>query len=264
VKILRKNPALSYGEYSSPDPNENSAVWTARRRLINSSKKDCPAFLDKLITDVLPTYTRLAQKYPDFYAVKWTECPPLLSESHQILAPILQKWASEFNAAGEKWLLDQACEVMWHWQDPDLLKSKLWRAGMSQSVCAKSDNILSAYVKGDDFKFSFSGWEMHAFTWEKYRDGLSKQFDRALAAYEQHARKQAEDRGLVRTPRQHSPENFEWFVLYQFAGLSYLKIAQRAYGQNATDSKRSTVAKGVIAAQKLVAWGELRSSKPAE
>jgi hypothetical protein len=110
---------------------------------------------------------------------------------------------------------------------------------------------------GERFYFEFHGWEMQLLTWTKYRETLQTEFERKLAAYEAESRKLAESRGLVRAPHKYSPSNFDWFVLYQFAGLSSPQIVKQIARQD-PNIDESTVLKGVKAAAKLVGWGYLR------
>ena len=64
-------------------------------------------------------------------------------------------------------------------------------------------------------------------------------------------------RGLVRAPHKYSPSNLDWFVLYQFAGLSSPQIVKRIARQD-PNIDESTVLKGVKAAAKLAGWDCLR------
>jgi hypothetical protein len=77
--------------------------------------------------------------------------------------------------------------------------------------------------------------------------------------YEKETREFAESRGLVRAQRKYSPDNFEWFVLYQFAGMSSTAIADR-YAEKDKFLEESTVLKGIKAAAKLIGWNQLRAS----
>jgi hypothetical protein len=71
----------------------------------------------------------------------------------------------------------------------------------------------------------------------------------------------AESMGLVRARRKYSPDNLEWFVLYQFAGISSKTIADRYVAVEGKDLDESTVLKGIKAAAKLIGWNHLRQSR---
>jgi len=66
--------------------------------------------------------------------------------------------------------------------------------------------------------------------------------------------------GLVRARRKYSPDNLEWFVLYQFAGMSSGTISDR-YAAQGRAVEESTVLKGIKAAAKLIGWNELRQPR---
>jgi hypothetical protein len=83
---------------------------------------------------------------------------------------------------------------------------------------------------------------------------VCKRFEKKLSEYQAETRKLAESRGLVRTQRKYSTDNFDWFVLYQFAGWSSTKIAKRGYGEDPD----STVLKGIKTAARLIGWDHLR------
>ena len=54
--------------------------------------------------------------------------------------------------------------------------------------------------------------------------------EKKLLEYERHTRELAESLGLARVRRKYSPDNLEWFVLYQFAGMTSNTIADRYAG----------------------------------
>ena len=107
------------------------------------------------------------------------------------------------------------------------------------------------------FEFRYQGWEVQLHTWSRYRRLLRQSFEEQLSEYEKKTRELAESCGLVGAQRKYSSYNLEWFVLYQFAGLSSKKIAD-LYAIKGKDLDESTVLKGIKAAAKLVAWNHLR------
>jgi hypothetical protein len=118
---------------------------------------------------------------------------------------------------------------------------------------------------GETFEFKFVRWETEGQTWSKYVESLRAEFEIELMKYEDKTRKNAESCGLVRAQHKYSPENLDWFVLYQFAGISTTEIA-RNRAKNGTQPLNiadppSTVLKGVKAAQRLVGWARLRESR---
>jgi len=206
-----------------------------------------PAFLDVLADHVLPKYHQLARAGFAFDNILWTERPfRRLSTDEAVLRDALVSWASRFNAKRD-WLLDQALRTLHDWSiDPRRLESRTWNTlGDSSGVAAC----------GERFRFSTPGWEMLVFRWPVYAAFVREQFEQALSEYEKRARKYAKSRGLRRIPGIYSVANLEWFVLYQFAGMSSVKIAKKL-----PDSDPSTILKGVKAAAGLVHWNDLRRS----
>jgi hypothetical protein len=51
----RTTPSLAFSEYVSPDSNNSVAVWQARLRVIEATKRVYPIFLKKLSSDVFPS-----------------------------------------------------------------------------------------------------------------------------------------------------------------------------------------------------------------
>jgi hypothetical protein len=77
---------------------------------------------------------------------------------------------------------------------------------------------------GRAFNFRYQGWEVRLLTWQAYSNSLRESLEKKLLAYEKQTRQLAESIGLVRAQRKYSPDNLEWFVLYQFAGMSSKKL----------------------------------------
>jgi hypothetical protein len=106
---------------------------------------------------------------------------------------------------------------------------------------------------GRAFEFRYQGWEVRLLTWQAYSNSLRERFESKLSEYEQQTRELAESIGLVRAQRKYSPDNLEWFVLYQFAGMSSRKIVDLYAGKDKALDE-STVLKGVKAAARLIGW----------
>jgi hypothetical protein len=113
---------------------------------------------------------------------------------------------------------------------------------------------------GRAFNFRYQGWEVRLLTWQAYSNSLRESLEKKLLAYEKQTRQLAESIGLVRAQRKYSPDNLEWFVLYQFAGMSSKKIADR-YADEGKALDESTVLKGIKAAARLIGWNHLRNHR---
>ena len=244
-----KTPRWAYCEYVSPDPENSTQVWIAQQELIETAKQVYPEFLEKLSTRVFPFYRKLAKKGYDFDGILWTSVSPyeaLTTEGG--LKSALAKWAAEFNAEAA-WLKDDALRTLRDWYvTPDWRESLRWHAQHAHSGTAPT---------GEVFEFRFSGWETELLAWTRYSKLVRGLFEKTLLEYERNTRRLAESCGLRRARRQHSTTNFDWFVLYQFAGRSYATIARDQH----LLSTESTVRKGVETAAKLVGWSSLRTPR---
>ena len=109
---------------------------------------------------------------------------------------------------------------------------------------------------GKTFELSHRGWEVQLLGWPAYSQSLRQGFETKLLEYEKETRELAESMGLVRARRKYSPDNLEWFVLYQFAGMTSRTIADR-YAVEGKAVDESTVLKGIKAAAKLIEWNHL-------
>jgi hypothetical protein len=77
---------------------------------------------------------------------------------------------------------------------------------------------------------------------------------------EKETRELAESMGLVQAQRKYGPDNLEWFVLYQFAGMTSTAIADR-YVTKGKTLDESKVLKGIKAAAKLIRWNSRNQSR---
>jgi len=257
----RATPHLSYAEYVSPDSDNSVQVWQARLRVIEAAKRVYPRFLIKLASDVFPLYRqlaesrRLAKKGYNFEKALWFENPHLtaldaLTEEGG-LKSALTKWATQFNVQVE-WLMVGALRTLRDWHvAPEWKESLKWNTfhGRSETVAI-----------GKDFEFRYPGWEVRLLTWSVYSESVRKGFEEKISEYERATREFAESLGMLPARQKYSPDNFDWFVLYQFAGLSSTKIANRwASDGKAVDD--STILKGIKAAAELIEWEHLRETR---
>jgi len=239
------------GDYDSPDGQNSSQTGRARYELIETVKRVYPEFLRKLSSDVFPLFERLlksgqlAKKGISFEHALFSKSPRLLPFG--LLAPengleaALRQWAKKFNAE-EDWIFVNALRTLWFWRNNPknreaLNWTPLWFSGGAPAV-------------GKRFKFSHPGWETRLFKWDTYRDMVRQELDKKLSQYEQQTRILVQSQRLVRTRRQYSPKNIEWFVLKRLAGMSSTKIAN----QDDMHPDDSTVLRGVKAAEELLGW----------
>jgi hypothetical protein len=216
-----------------------------------------PTFLKKLSTDVFPIFCQLAKDGKlakgriSFEKALWGRSPwEALTEEGGIKAALLQ-WAGQFHAEAP-WLLVGALRTMWGWY-----RVPAWRDSLAWD---RHHGRRDRPTIGKTFDFSHQGWEVQALTWPAYSQWLRNSFEKRLVEYEKETRELAESRGLVRARRKYSPDNFEWFVLYQFAGMSSKTIADR-YAEKGKALEESAVLKGIKAAAKLIGWNQVRASR---
>jgi hypothetical protein len=261
----RKTPPLAYCEYVSPDSN-SIEVSIARIQLFETVKRVYPTFLEKLSSDVFPLYLEVAEAGCLLWGM---DGPPHLSpyelinegsvsslaghcadtpasmKKRENLKSALAKWAIQFNA-DRIWLMDDALRTLEGWRIASEWRESLkWKPFYGHSSSAST---------GDAFRFQCQGWETELLAWPRYKQYVRQRFEEELLKYEKQTRDLAESCGLVRARRKHSTANFDWFVLYQFAGWSSPKIADQWSSNHEGGVDDSTVLKGIKTTAKLIAW----------
>jgi hypothetical protein len=257
----RTTPSLAFSEYVSPNSGNSVQIWRARLQVIEAVKRVYPIFLEKLSADVFPFYYQLAKEGKlakgriDFDKALWGSSPYEALTEDGDLKSALSKWAAHFNA-GAEWLMVGALRTLRGWYvAPDWRDSLAWDCHHGRK---------ERPTIGKTFEFCYQGWEAQLLTWPAYSQSLRQSFETKLLEYENQTRELAESRGLVRARRNYSPDNFEWFVLYQFAGMTSKTIADRCV-EKGKALDESTVLKGIKAAAKLISWdplGQPRRNRP--
>ena len=248
-----KGLPLSYGEYVSPQAKTSTQTWSARLALITTVRRIFPTLLRKLAYEVLPVYSQTVRDGYKVEAILWsTRSPYQLLKHDGGLKAALTDWAAGYHADAE-WLLDGALRTLRLWNASPEARARL------EWYTAQTFSDRAADVPR--FEFSCAGWRTELTTWRAYRDAVRKDLEEKLLEYEKKSREFAESRGLIRAQRQYSPDNLEWFVLYQFAGLSSKKIADR-HAAKRMPVDDSTVLKGIKKAARLIGWEQLRGVRP--
>lgn len=245
----RKNPRLAYCEYVAPD-GSSVALEQARRDLMRSIRQVFPEMLKKLAAEVLPAYEALANSDFKIERILWNSQFSPFEKLPQdcYLSSAISTWASEFHAE-QGWFLDEMLRTLRGWHvAPD------WRTELK---CNPIGRVTSTVAMGEPFGFDCEGWEMQLLTWAAYSSSVRDRFESHLAEYEKASRKLAESRGLVHAPHKYSPVNLDWFVHYQFEGLSSTEIANRP-DIAAAGVAEDTILKGVKTAARLIGWDSLR------
>jgi hypothetical protein len=250
----RTTPSLAFSEYVSPDSDSSVQVWRARLQVIEAAKRVFPIFLRKLSADVFPLYCQLAKegklaKGRNFFdKALWGNSPFEALTDDGGLKAALAEWAARFNAEAE-WIMVGALRTLRGWYvAPDWRQSLVWDPHHGRT---------DRPAVGRGFEFCYPRWEVQLLTWQAYSKSLRQSLEKKLLEYEKQTREHAASRGLVRARRKYSPDNLEWFVLYQFAGMTSKTIADRYVGQGKALDE-STVLKGIKAAAQLIGWNQLR------
>jgi len=251
----RTTPQLGMGDYVTQDPEDSQSVFFARIALIEATRRHLPQFLQRLSREVFPEFCRLVEGNGSLRGIPitWQMAQSLSSGiEHERFNQVLIGWARAFNAE-EEWILQQAWRALQVWLAfPEFRESLEWGQGHAWREVFRSER----------FQFEWESWQVQLRPWTKYRAGLQRAFEKAVKEFEITTRAAALAHGLISAPRTHSADNFDWFILYQFRGLSSSKIAARiaASGKSGAPPDPSTILKGVRAAQKLVGWKCLRAN----
>jgi hypothetical protein len=246
----RITPSLVVSDYVSPDVDNSFQVWQARRQVIDATKRAYPIFLKKLLADVFPLYRQLAEQGKlakgryDLDKALWGKSPYEALTDEGGLKSALKKWAAHFHAEAE-WLMMGALRTLHGWY-----VAPEWREAL---VWDSQHGHRERPIVGKAFEFRYPGWEVQLQTWSAYSHSLRQNLEKRLVEYEKETRELAESKGLVRARHKYSPINFEWFVLYQFAGMTSKQIADR-YVMKGRALDESTILKGIKAAAKLIGW----------
>ncbi len=246
----RSEYPLAFGEYVPANSSDSSdQVWRARLVLLDAISRVYPIFFETLSKKVFPLYSRGGFDFEQIFAGRSGTSPyERLTEDAKLIAlkTELHEWTARFNADSASWLLDAALHTMRGWYGiPERRNSLCWDLPLSR-VIAPVPAIA----------FECPGWEVQGLTFAEYREFV----DRQLVDYEKKIRKMAESRGLVRSQRQFSQRNFDWFVLYQFAAWSSGKIAGEGSLQSEKGLDESTVLKGIKTVAHLISWNDLRKT----
>lgn len=265
----RKTDLLASGEYVSVDCRSSEVVHRARLLVVETSKVVCPSFLTTLSEDVYPVYEQLLAEGHDFKSLFFGDSPferlkeqsskrglgngqrltkpwkDLLAGGRLVTA--LYKWAVDFDALCP-WLLDDALRTLYDWRvNPQGRKSLHWH---------QQHGSRSRPLQVDTFTFECPGWSPLHVAWPAYKAWLEARLQESISLYEQKMRKHAESAGLVPVRRNYSPDNFEWFVLKQFCGMTSTQIAKRPQSHN---SDAPTILKGIKTVRTMIGWEQLPS-----
>jgi hypothetical protein len=232
----RKRPHFApHREYVSADPRKSEEVFYARLRMGQVIKLRCPTLLEDLARDVFPFVSRI----PEGDSTKTGIADDCLDA--------IAVWANKFNIDSKNaWFLGDVLRTLEYWRRHRGAREALMWAPVLRPVRISHAGL---------FEFRHKPWTTDL-TWADYKNALQKEFKVALSEYEKRVRELAESQGLVRVQRTHSPRNFDWFVLYQFAGKSSKEIVDACKDNVPVDE--STVLKGIHRAAKLVGWDRLR------
>ncbi len=250
---VRKNPRLVSSGYVASEPEKSTEVWAARLALMDSVAEICPRFLEELGTEVLPLFREMKKAGYDFDWILYGRGTPyhkLPADSG--LRQALHKWAKRFRA-DEDWLLNDALLTLHSWCfSRTLRKHRRWRSLHSGSPSG---------AMGEVFSFSCSGWELEAITWGEYKKFVHGIVDQRLSNYKRDIPNLAVTHQLVPARHKYEQANLDWFVLFQFRGLSIREIVDQVSKIRSSGVEESRIQKGIKAAGRLLAWSWARIRK---
>ena len=113
---MNRGNRLGWGEYISPDQNENTEIAEARWQFAQVVRRILPRFFEELRERVYPQYAHLSESRPDYWQAGWTfETWHLCSDRDNQLTPHLLSWARAFGVQEETWMLEGALQTLWLW-----------------------------------------------------------------------------------------------------------------------------------------------------
>jgi hypothetical protein len=249
----RKSPPVAFSAYVSKHPDRSTGVWMARQELMESVRRVFPKFLEALETDVLPYFRKLADARYEFELIINGRGSPYRTLTNDGgLKRALSIWAKQFRADSD-WVLDDALRTLSYWY-----AYPCWRESWRWASVHKGS---PSGAMGEPFLFSCAGWELEAVTWAGYREFVHKTVDQELLKYKRNMPSLADSHELVLAQHKYEVANLDWFVLYQFAGLSISDIAERVFQERPEGVDLSGIRKGIKAAERLVSWDRMRNGK---
>jgi hypothetical protein len=223
--------------------------------LINAIKTEIPEFFKQLREGVYPAFVRATEGW-----ISEHDGPPTLmfvSDGSELKAALLQ-WARNFNLNAEKeeekWILDGALSLLWHWQRYAKNREALDVEGFLLHSSAAWGLVTEAERQ---FDFQHAGWNPQFQTWSDFNQEATAQFEAKLREYKQQIRNIVESRGGVQVQIRYSSDDFRYFALYRFRGMS----AARIFKHLGLGGDSSTIHKGVSAAADMLQMSYKRNIK---
>ena len=247
----RINQRLTSAEYVSSRAEDNSATHAARRDLFTSIRRKYPQMLRQFLDCVFPEYEKLAKSGFNFFDNKALWYPGIPLHTRVPDGPLkskLEKWAQKFNAS-EGWFLDEILRTLHGWYvAPD------WRESLRTNPIGTPIALMG---DGEPLCFSFEHFDPQLLPEPDYRRKAREGFEQKLSEHIAAGRKRAESFGLIRAPRQYSSDDLDFFVLYQFVGMSSTQIADCDSSEDPPEE--SAILKRVRVAARLLGWSQLRN-----
>jgi hypothetical protein len=237
----KKTERLATGEYLASEP------IGARREFINVTKTDVPEFFEQLREVVYPAFARVMKGWMSEH-----DEPPtwifVRSYRSKLEAALLQ-WARNFNLDADKeedeWFLEGAVSLLWHWHRYPETRDAL---DVGAFLLPSSGSWGLVNEAEPEFHFPDIRWNPQTQTWAEYNKEVTDLFKKTLCQYKQKIRDLAKQRGGVRVQSRYSTENFRYFALHRFRGMS----AARIFKHLELAGDPSVVTKGLKAAAKML------------
>jgi hypothetical protein len=134
-----------------------------------------------------------------------------VSDGSELKAALLQ-WARNFNLNAEKkeerWILDGAVSLLWHWHRYAKTREALDVEGFLLHSSAAWGLVTEAERQ---FDFQHAGWNSQFQTRSDFNQEVTVQFEVKLREHEQQIRNIIESRGGVQVQTRYSSDNFRYF-----------------------------------------------------
>lgn len=241
---------LGFGEFLSPDQNQNTEIAGARWQFVRVVSRLVPTFFVLLHSQVFPLFAAVVDRRPSYWDPEWSfETWQQHSDPDPQFTLGLIEWARSFHAE-QTWIFDGALKTLWRWYRDPKSRQGLDIDGFRTAVCV--DTLTSDEER--KMIFEHVGWDPQLQKWSSWRPSVEEEFKNYLDAYRESLVSLMKKRGAKQARIRYSIDHFEWFASFQLLGLSATEILKL----DPNLGEESNILKGLKNAARLMQWKNIR------